>query len=196
VAEAVRAVVGEEAVGLLGYSLGARVALHVVTGTDLDLRHAVLIGATGGIEDSDTRTRRRRADEATADELETTDDVARFLDDWLRGPLFGRLSLETADRSERLRNSAAGLASSLRLCGTGTQVPLWDRLWTLRCPVLSMAGTDDSRFAAHALRIARQAPRGVASLVPGGGHAVHLAQPEQAWRIVEHWLQPARSGLI
>ncbi|HYA69248.1 MAG TPA: alpha/beta fold hydrolase, partial [Acidimicrobiales bacterium] len=170
--------------------------LHVVTGTDLDLRHAVLIGATGGIEDSDARARRRRADEATADALETADDVARFLDDWLRGPLFGLLSLEAADRSERLRNSAAGLASSLRLCGTGTQVPLWDRLSTLRCPVLAMAGTDDTRFAAHALRIARQAPQAVASLVPGGGHAVHLSQPEQAWRIVQHWLDPARSDLI
>ena len=32
----------------------------------------------------------------------------------------------------------------------------------------------------HALRLARLVPHGVASLVPGGGHAVHLAQPEQA----------------
>ena len=38
VAEAVRAIVGNEPCGLLGYSLGARVALHVVTGTDLALR--------------------------------------------------------------------------------------------------------------------------------------------------------------
>jgi len=59
-----------------------------------------------------------------------------------------------------------------------------------------MAGTDDARFAAHALRIARQAPPAVASLVPGGGHAVHLAQPEQTWRIVHHWLDPVESVLI
>ncbi len=51
-----------------------------------------------------------------------------------------------------------------------------------------MAGADDTRFAAHALRIARLAPHAVASLVPGGGHAVHLSQPDQAWRIVDHWL--------
>jgi 2-succinyl-6-hydroxy-2,4-cyclohexadiene-1-carboxylate synthase len=196
VAESVRAIVGDEPCSLLGYSLGARVALHVVTGTDLALHQAVFIGVTGGIEDTDARARRRRADEAIADELETAGDVDHFLEGWLRGPLFGRLSSEAADRAERLRNSASGLASSLRLCGTGTQVPLWDRLPTLRCPALAMAGTDDARFAAHALRIARQAPPAVASLVPAGGHAVHLAQPEHTWRIVHHWFDPVQSVLI
>ena len=104
------------------------------------------------------------------------------------GPLFERLGDE-AESSERLRNSPAGLASSLRLCGTGTQEPLWDAMPAIRCPVLALAGTDDTRFAAHALRLARLAPSGVASLVPGGGHAVHLAQPDHTGRIVAHWLR-------
>ncbi|MGO9854807.1 MAG: alpha/beta fold hydrolase [Acidimicrobiales bacterium] len=196
VAEAARAIVGDETCSLLGYSLGARVALQVITGTDLALQNAVLIGVTAGMEDAEARGRRRRADEAIAEELETAGDVERFLEGWLRGPLFGRLSSEAADRTERLRNSASGLASSLRSCGTGTQVPLWDRLSTLRCPVLAIAGTDDARFAAHALRIAREAPTAVASLVPGGGHAVHLSQPEQTWRIVHHWLHALESAFI
>ena len=72
--------------------------------------------------------------------------------------------------------------------GAGTQEPLWDRLGALACPVLALAGSDDVRFASHALRIAARTPHGVASLVPGGGHAVHLAQPAQAGRIVGHWL--------
>ena len=109
--------------------------------------------------------------------------------------MFERLDVgRRAQRSERLRNSAAGLASSLRLCGTGTQEPLWDRLAALPCPVLAMAGSDDIRFASHALRMARLVPHGVASLVPGGGHAVHLAQPEQAGRIVRHWLDAVGPG--
>ena len=93
-----------------------------------------------------------------------------------------------ADRDERARNSAAGLASSLRLCGAGTQQPLWGRMAELALPILAVAGSDDNRFGAHALRIAAGAPNAVASLVPGGGHAVHLAQPEPAWRLVDHWL--------
>jgi 2-succinyl-6-hydroxy-2,4-cyclohexadiene-1-carboxylate synthase len=192
VAEAVRDAIGDAHCDLLGYSLGARVALHILTKPDpgLEVSRAVLIGATGGIEDPDDRARRRRSDEALADELEHSGDVGDFLDAWLRGPLFERLGDE-AERAERLRNSAAGLASSLRLCGTGTQEPQWDDLATLPAPVLALAGTDDIRFAAHAMRIASLAPSGVASLIPAGGHAVHLAQPDHAGRVVEHWLGAA-----
>jgi 2-succinyl-6-hydroxy-2,4-cyclohexadiene-1-carboxylate synthase len=187
VTEAVRGVIGDVPCGLLGYSLGARVALHVLTQSDLDVSRAALIGATGGIEDPEQRATRRRSDELLADELEASGDVEGFVESWLRGPLFERLG-DGADRTERLRNSAAGLASSLRLCGTGTQEPLWDAIPAVRCPILALAGTDDTRFAAHALRLARLAASGVVSLVPGGGHAVHLAQPDHTGRIVAHWL--------
>jgi 2-succinyl-6-hydroxy-2,4-cyclohexadiene-1-carboxylate synthase len=195
VTEAVRSRVGETACALLGYSLGARTALHVALGTGLSLRGVVLVGVTAGIEDADERARRRRSDDAMADALEDSGDVEDFVDRWLRGPLFERLASSTAaQRSERLRNTAAGLASSLRLCGTGTQEPLWGLLPTLAPPVLTLAGSDDTRFASHALRVARLAPNGVASLVPGGGHAVHLAQPEQAALIVRHWLDAVDPG--
>jgi 2-succinyl-6-hydroxy-2,4-cyclohexadiene-1-carboxylate synthase len=192
VAETVRTAIGEEPCALLGYSLGARVALHVALGTDLALSGAVLIGATAGIEDPAERARRRDSDEVLAAELEASGDVEQFVDTWLHGPMFERLAKsDAASRAERLRNTAPGLASSLRLCGTGSQEPLWDLLSALTCPVLAMAGSDDIRFASHALRIARLAPLAVASLVPGGGHAVHLAQPEQSARIVRHWLGEA-----
>jgi 2-succinyl-6-hydroxy-2,4-cyclohexadiene-1-carboxylate synthase len=193
VADAVRGAVGDAPCALIGYSLGARVALHVLTRSDLHVSRAALIGATGGIEDPEARMARRRSDEERAAELEASGDVEGFLESWLRGPLFERLG-DGADRDERLRNSAPGLASSLRLCGTGTQEPLWDSIATIRCPVLALAGTDDTRFAAHALRLARLAPSGVASLVPGGGHAVHLAQPDHTWRIVAHWLSAVDSS--
>jgi pimeloyl-ACP methyl ester carboxylesterase len=188
VADAIRGAIGDAACGLIGYSLGARVGLHVLTQTDLPVSRAALIGATGGIEDPEVRNTRRRSDDARADELEASGDVGGFLESWLRGPLFERLG-DDADREERLRNSAAGLASSLRLCGTGTQEPLWESIDTIGCPLLALAGTNDTRFAAHALRLARLVPSGVASLVPGGGHAVHLAQPDHTRRIVAHWLR-------
>jgi 2-succinyl-6-hydroxy-2,4-cyclohexadiene-1-carboxylate synthase len=195
VADAVRTVIGDAPCALLGYSLGARVALHVGLAGDLELSHVVFVGVTAGIEDEGDRERRRRSDGVLADGLEASGDVGDFIDAWLRGPLFERLEAGgAAQRAERLRNSAAGLASSLRLCGTGTQEPLWDRLGTFPWPVLALAGSDDNRFAGHALRVARLVPHGVASLIPGGGHAVHLAQPEPTGRIVRHWLDAVGPG--
>jgi 2-succinyl-6-hydroxy-2,4-cyclohexadiene-1-carboxylate synthase len=191
VREAVISAIGADPCDLLGYSLGARVALHVVTATDLDVGHLMLVGGTGGIEDPVGRERRRQADEATAAALEESGDVESFIARWVRSPMFARLA-GAAQPEERLRNTAAGLASSLRLAGTGTQEPLWDRLPSLAVPLLALAGTDDNRFAAHALRLAHAVPSGVASLIPGGGHAAHLAQPSLVARTVRHWLATTR----
>jgi 2-succinyl-6-hydroxy-2,4-cyclohexadiene-1-carboxylate synthase len=190
VRDAVVATIGDVPSDLLGYSLGARVALHVATGTDLAIGRLVLVGATGGIEDADARARRREADEATAAALEASGNVDAFIARWLSSPMFAGLA-NAAQPEERRRNSAAGLASSLRLAGTGTQEPLWDRLAELRAPTLALAGTDDARFGAHALRLAQSAPNAIATLIPGGGHAVHLAQPLVVARVVHQWLATA-----
>jgi 2-succinyl-6-hydroxy-2,4-cyclohexadiene-1-carboxylate synthase len=187
VAQAVTAAVGDNACELLGYSLGARVALHVLDAGELRVARTVLIGAAGGMEDEARRQARRQSDEALADALEASGDVEAFIDRWLSGPMFERLD-QAAGRQERLRNSAAGLASSLRLAGAGTQAPLWERLATIETPLLALAGTDDDRFSAHALRLAATAPHAVASLIPGGGHAAHLAQPDAVTAVVRHWL--------
>lgn len=187
VRDAVLACIGEGPCDLLGYSLGARVALHIVTGTDLEVGRLVLIGGTGGIEDAEARNSRREVDEATAAALEASGDVASFIDRWVSSPMFSRLA-DGADTEERQRNGAAGLASSLRLAGTGTQEPLWNRIPRLVPALLAVAGADDARFAAHALRLAHMAPQGTASLIPGAGHAAHLAQPEVVGRLVAHWL--------
>ncbi len=174
-AEAAATAAGGAPFDLFGYSLGARVALHAALGRPEGLRRLVLLGATGGIEDPAARAAREQRDRAMADELEASGDLEAFLARWLAQPMFA--GLEDPGLGERLRNTPAGLASSLRLAGTGTQLPLWGRLGDLACPVLALAGATDVRFARHAARLAAGAPTGAWSLVPGAGHAAHLAQP-------------------
>jgi 2-succinyl-6-hydroxy-2,4-cyclohexadiene-1-carboxylate synthase len=189
VREAVVSVLGDTPTSLLGYSMGARVALHVALQTDLALEHLVLIGGTAGIEDEAERAERRKADDAMADALEASGDVDGFIARWVSSPMFARLG-GAAQTEERLRNTAAGLVSSLRLAGAGTHPPLWDQLSELRVPLLALAGSDDTRYASRALRMAALTrPDGAATLIPGGGHAAHLAQPEVSWRLVRHRLE-------
>jgi 2-succinyl-6-hydroxy-2,4-cyclohexadiene-1-carboxylate synthase len=189
VAETVRGDIGDGPCDVLGYSLGGRISLHLAAGDALEIHRMVVIGATAGMEDAEARERRRRSDAELADRLEATGDVAGFVKRWLSGPMFSGLPAAATGEEERVRNTAAGLASSLRLCGAATQEAIWDRMSDLRPALLAVAGMDDIRYAAHAIRLARIAPQAVASLVPGGGHAVHLAQPETATRLVLHWLE-------
>lgn len=180
---------------LVGYSLGARVALHVAMLHPARVARLVLIGGTPGIRDPAARARRRARDEAMADDLEVSGDLGGFVRRWLATPMFATLGGDAARTEERLRNTPAGLASSLRLAGTGTQEPLWDHLRELAMPVLSVVGADDPRFVVTNSRMAVALPRASLSLVTGAGHAAHLAQPALAGAIVRHWLERTPTSL-
>jgi 2-succinyl-6-hydroxy-2,4-cyclohexadiene-1-carboxylate synthase len=172
----------------LGYSLGGRVCLHLALAHPQRVRRLVLIGATPGLPDNDTRAARRRSDEALADRLEH-EPLEQFLVWWLGQPLFRTLPAERAMVAERTHNAPAALATSLRTCGTGVQQPLWDRLPQLAMPVLLLAGAVDHRFAAIAVASARVIGANASvSLVPGSGHACHLERPEAVGVLVRSFL--------
>lgn len=173
----------------VGYSMGGRLALHLALARPGLVERLVLIGATGGIDDDAERAARRAADGALADHLLDVG-VPAFLDEWLAQPLFAGLTTATACRDERLANTAEGLASSLRLAGTGTQEPLWDRLGAIGVPVLLLAGVDDAKFSAVAGRLARSiGPNATVALVPRAGHSAQLESPLDTASIVRRWLR-------
>ena len=172
----------------IGYSMGGRMALHVALAHPEVVDRLVLIGATPGIEDAAARAERREADEARASRIEAIG-VPAFLDEWLALPLFAGLRPERAHRAEREANTVAGLASSLRLAGTGAQDPLWDRLEEIACPTLLVTGAADERFTFAAARmLPRLGGPAVHATLPGAGHTTHLEQPEAFVAAVEHWL--------
>ncbi|HEY8523849.1 MAG TPA: alpha/beta fold hydrolase [Acidimicrobiales bacterium] len=172
----------------VGYSMGARMALHVALRAPEVVRGLVLVGGTPGIEDDDERAARRRRDEALAQRIREIG-VAAFLDEWLAQPLFAGLPPWARFDGERRRNTAEGLASSLELAGTGSQRPLWGDLGRIAVPVLAVAGSDDERYAAIARRLAAAigGPASVA-LVPDAGHAAHLERPEAFLAALRPWL--------
>ena len=93
-----------------------------------------------------------------------------------------RHACPTPGLDDRRRNTAGGLASSLRLAGTGTQEPLWDRLPALTMPVLLVAGALDAKFVAAAERMAGLIPHVTLAVVDGAGHTVHLERPDDVPR--------------
>lgn len=174
----------------VGYSLGGRVCLHLALMYPHVVERLVLVGASPGIIDDDERLLRRSADDQLAARLLEVG-VERFVDEWTAQPLFGNLALSDDERADRLRNTPAGLASSLRLAGTGTQVPLWERLVELNMPVLALAGEHDTKFVAMAERIAVSAPDAVFAPIHDAAHAAHLQQPVQVITRIERFLHGA-----
>lgn len=172
----------------LGYSMGARMALHVAREVPGVVRSLVLVGGTPGIEDEAARAERRAADLAQAQRIRA-EGVDAFVERWLAMPMFAGLPPGARFEDERRRNTAEGLATSLELAGTGSQAPLWDALPDIEAPVLVVAGEDDHRYAAIAERTAGAiGPNARAALVPGAGHSAHLEQPERAVDLVLGWL--------
>jgi 2-succinyl-6-hydroxy-2,4-cyclohexadiene-1-carboxylate synthase len=171
----------------IGYSLGGRLCMHAALMYPHLVRGLAVIGASPGIADESERAARRSADNKLADHIVDTG-VDAFLDEWLARPLFAGMEIDDEQRADRLRNTAEGLASSLRHAGTGAQGSLWPRLREMNMPVLTMAGELDLKFASIGRQIAASVPQGGSLEVPGAGHAAHLQDPEHVIARLTAWL--------
>jgi 2-succinyl-6-hydroxy-2,4-cyclohexadiene-1-carboxylate synthase len=187
--EGARAIAAAAGPGIyVGYSMGARYALRAALACPDVVSGAVLLGANPGIEDPGERADRAASDEALAARIER-DGVDAFLEGWLAQPLFALLPHTAADVDDRRRNTAAGLASSLRRAGTGAEPDIWREVGRLELPVLVLAGGEDAKFAAIGRRLAAAIGANARfEVVPGAGHAAHLEQPAAFLRIVRAWL--------
>jgi 2-succinyl-6-hydroxy-2,4-cyclohexadiene-1-carboxylate synthase len=173
----------------IGYSMGGRLALALAVRRPGLVGRLVLVGASPGVADDEERAARRAADDALAEHLERIG-VPAFLDEWLAQPLFAGLTPTTSHREARLVNTAAGLASSLRRCGTGAQPSLWPSLGSLSMPVLLVAGATDAKFVVLAEAMAAAiGDRARVALVAGAGHTAHLEQPERFLAVVAPFLR-------
>ena len=170
-----------------GYSLGARVALHLALAHPEKVRRLVLIGASCGLATPEERQRRIQRDAILADRIELIGADA-FLSEWLAQPMFSELPQDTQELQTRQGQHATSLASSLREAGTGTQRWLFDDLERISALTLAIAGAHDVPFALRARHMASRIPRGSWTLIPGATHAAHLSQPTWTARIVENFL--------
>ena len=169
----------DEPYALAGYSMGGRIALHLALAQPELVRRLVLVSTTAGLEDPGERAQRRAADDDLADGLEEGG-LERFARWWAAQPLFAGQPADVvaAAHRDRLRNTAEGLAASLRGMGTGVMEPVWDRLGELTMPATVLVGERDAKFRALGERLAEGLPHAELVVVRGAGHALHLEAPE------------------
>jgi len=178
---------------LVGYSMGARMALHAALRHPQSLTGLVLVSGTPGIEDMAERTSRVQSDDELAQHIESVGTLV-FIEEWIRQPLFANSEFTDDEIRDRCRNTASSLASSLRMCGTGQQNPLWSRIHEIEIPVLLIAGARDEKFTAIANRMHQLIPHSTLSILDNAGHNAHLDQPIAFGETVNAWLQGQPNG--
>jgi 2-succinyl-6-hydroxy-2,4-cyclohexadiene-1-carboxylate synthase len=171
--------------------MGGRYALTAAVARHRQIERLVLIGATAGFVSAGERAERIRLDEERAVALER-DGVEEFLDSWLAGPMFAALPDDPHGRLRRERNTATGLAASLRGAGTGSQAPQWSSLDSIEIPVLVIAGERDEKFTEIGRRLTAGRPNGEFVNIEHAGHATHIERPDATGAAIVAWLRRCR----
>jgi 2-succinyl-6-hydroxy-2,4-cyclohexadiene-1-carboxylate synthase len=173
----------------VGYSMGARLALHIALVHPDSVHRLVLISGSPGLRTPAEQIERQQSDEHLAQEIIQVG-VSHFVSKWLSNPMFANLVSTEGDIKDRLRNSVDGLVSSLRLSGTGSQQSLWDRLSELSMPVLLIVGENDQKFVdiANQMREAIGAQCEV-EVIANAGHSVHLEQTVACFSVIEKFVR-------
>ncbi|HET9949488.1 MAG TPA: 2-succinyl-6-hydroxy-2,4-cyclohexadiene-1-carboxylate synthase [Longimicrobiales bacterium] len=169
---------------LVGYSMGARLALHFAAAHPERVRRLVLESGSPGLATEEER-RERRARDAELARFALEHGMDAFLERWEAQPLFeSRACIDPRARARqrelKLRNAPASLAAALEGLGTGALPSLWDRLGEIRAPTLLLVGALDCKYVAIARRMAAALPDARVVEVPDAGHTVHLERPG-AW---------------
>jgi 2-succinyl-6-hydroxy-2,4-cyclohexadiene-1-carboxylate synthase len=171
------AVIAGEARGcdvVIGYSLGARVALGLVAAGHA--AHGVLIGVNPGVTD-DEREKRRKFDARWADLLRR-EGVEAFHDAWTAQPLFATQTRVSGEkrakrRAARLSLDPEQLARSLETMGVAAMPDYWPAISAHRDRIALVAGADDEKYTA----LLSSLPCASFEAIPGSGHDPTLEQP-------------------
>lgn len=193
----------KEKVILVGYSMGARIALNMVLKYNKKVDGAVIISGSPGLRDEVTRRIRATQDEAKAQYL-MTHGLVSFLETWYAGKLWNSLRdhphFMKIVESRANHNDVQALAQSLSGLSIGRQISLWEDLKNCTKPLLFVVGEKDTKFKDISRQMCAEMSRQGGEIdrqdetlcemivVPDSGHAVHLENPLPVINAVSRFL--------
>ncbi|HYQ47013.1 MAG TPA: alpha/beta fold hydrolase [Polyangiaceae bacterium] len=182
------------ALHVVGYSLGARLALGIALRHPMRVSRLTLISGHPGLSSDAERAERRTSDERWC-ELLLSRGMLAFVDAWQAQPLWttqARLDpgILERKRSERLSHDATGLIRSLRVTGLAQMPNYRGALAQIRVPVTLIAGGLDAKFVTLAQQMAKLVPHADLHIVEEAGHDLLLERPEFVTEVIRRGHQP------
>ncbi|CAM8957088.1 unnamed protein product [Rhodiola kirilowii] len=194
-------------VTLVGYSMGARIALYMALKFANKVDGAVIISGSPGLKDESSKKIRRRIDDSRARSL-IDNGLEVFLDNWYAQELWESLRdhprFKSIVASRSRHDDMSGLAKALSGLSIGRQQSLWEDLKSCTTPLLIIVGEKDAKFK----RIGQEMLHELASStmskdneteetyqmveVCDSGHAVHLENPLAFIKELRQFLEKAR----
>lgn len=176
----------EERPTLLGYSLGARVALGMLATAPTVFSRAVLVAPNPGLRDETEREQRLSLENAWCEQI-LSQGLESFVDRWETMPIFesqSRLDIETLERQRSIRTShfPEGIVASIRALGLGAMPDFWPLLATLELPITLVCGAFDQKFRKIAEEMLGLLPQARLEIIDDCGHNPVLEQPEKFWK--------------
>jgi len=177
-----------ESYALLGYSMGARIALLYALEYPLEVTKLILESGSVGIEGIVERSERCEADVALGKRIREQT-IEWFAETWANLDIFkSQYTLPNAVQNRiqhrRLQNSPHALAFTLEGSGQGVMPYVGHRLQELTMPICYISGELDTKYT----EIGKQYFAHAHHVVLGAGHNVHVEKPCQYMCIVKEFL--------
>ncbi len=167
---------------LVGYSLGARLALGLLVRAPRLFSSATVVSGRRGLDSSEDRALRRTTDLLWAERLQKQP-LSEFLDAWESQPLFETLRLVAPEklrrlRYQRLKHDPVALSQALFGLSLSRMPSYAEELSRVRVPVTIVVGALDEKFVALGEELLSRLPNGKLMVVAEAGHHLPVERPE------------------
>ncbi|CAL5021226.1 unnamed protein product [Urochloa decumbens] len=191
---------------VVGYSMGARIALHMALNQVHQIRGAVIISGSPGLRDEESRRRRIVIDRSRAKFLMSCG-LECFLEKWYSAKMWTSLrehpKFSSLVKTRSKHKNIKALAKVLADLSVGRQKSLWEDLKHLKRPILIVAGEKDTKFKDISEKMCSEITQNGECgsdgrdgnelcdmiIIPDSGHAVHVENPLPLVRAVRTFLQ-------
>jgi 2-succinyl-6-hydroxy-2,4-cyclohexadiene-1-carboxylate synthase len=175
---------------VLGYSMGARLALGLAVTDPTVVSRLVLISGNPGLTSDEARCNRRYQDLQWRQATETMP-TEEFLRLWYTQSVFAN---EPGPLINELVAEKLGLQVYRQLeifdrLSIAAQPNYWPALPGLNVPTLCIAGSRDPKYVAMAMDMADQLPHGEVAMIAAAGHMPHRSHSAATFRVIVEFLR-------